>query len=103
MDIAVVNAATALELDGDIVTAARIAIGAAAPTVVLSEASAAAIVGRPLTDETLEEAARASSEAVSPIDDMRGTIKQRRHLAGVLTKRTIEDAAARARGEQVGH
>lgn len=103
MDIAVVNAATQLRLDGDRVSWARISVGAAAPTPLLVDAAAEAIIGKPLTEETIAAAAAASSAAVSPIDDMRGTVKQRRHLAGVLTARTIRDAQARARGEQVGH
>lgn len=103
MDIAVVNAATQLRFDGDTVSWARVAIGAAAPTVLLVQEAADALVGKPLSDDTIEAAAQAASRAVSPIDDMRGTIEQRRHLAGVLAKRTIRDAAARANGEQVGH
>jgi hypothetical protein len=37
----------------------------------------------------------------TPIDDMRGSIRQRKHLAYVLTERTIRDAARRARGQAV--
>ena len=103
MDIAVVNAAAHLRFEGDTVSWARISVGAAAPTPLLVEEAAQAIVGQPLSDDTIARAAAASSAAVSPIDDMRGTVKQRRHLAGVLTTRTIRDAQARANGEQVGH
>ena len=98
MDIAVVNAATQLRLDGDVVSWARIAIGAVAPTPLLVAEAADALIGQPLTDETIEAAAAASRAAARPIADMRGTVKQRRHLAGVLTERTIRDAAERARG-----
>ena len=41
-------------------------------------------------------AADAASEAATPIEDMRGSVKQRKHLAGVLTKRTLAIAAERA-------
>jgi hypothetical protein len=34
---------------------------------------------------------------------MRGTIEQRRHLVGVLTRRTLQGAMARARGETLSH
>lgn len=103
MDIAVVNAAANVRMDGNRVAWARVAVGAAAPTVLLVDGAASAVVGKELTDATLDAAAAASSAAVSPIDDMRGTIVQRRHLAGVFTKRVLQDAVARARGEQVGH
>ncbi len=96
MDIAVVNAASALRFDGDTVSWARVAVGAAAPTPLLVDAAADQLVGRPLTDVSIAAAAAAAREATSPIDDMRGTIRQRRHLAAVLTERTVRGAAGRA-------
>ena len=97
MDIAVTNAATQLRLDGDgAVSWARVAIGAVAPTPLLVSDAADAIVGQPLSEETIAAAAAASSAAANPITDMRGSIRQRVHLAGVLTERTIRQAAERA-------
>jgi carbon-monoxide dehydrogenase medium subunit len=101
MDIAVCNAASAVKMDGDTVRWARVAIGAVAPTPLLVQGAADALVGNPLTDATIEAAAAAARDAASPIDDMRGSIKQRKHLAAVLTRRTLEQAAARARGEDI--
>ena len=98
MDIAVVNAATQLRLDGDTVSWARVSIGATAPTPLLVPEAAAALVGRPLSDESIADAAAASKAAARPIADMRGSIKQRKHLAAVYTQRTIAIAADRARG-----
>ena len=96
MDIAVVNSATQLQFDGDSVSWARVALGATAPTPLLVPDAAAALVGQPLSDDTIAAAAAAAKEAASPIDDMRGSIKQRKHLASVLTERTIRGAAERA-------
>ncbi|MYE46644.1 MAG: xanthine dehydrogenase family protein subunit M [Chloroflexi bacterium] len=101
MDIAVCNAASAVKLDGDTVRWARVSIGAVAPTPLLVQGAADALEGNPLTDETIEAAAAASRDAATPIDDMRGSIKQRKHLSAVLTKRTLQQAAARARGEDI--
>ena len=98
MDIAVVNAASQLRFDGETVSWARVAIGATAPTVLLVDEAAAALVGQPLSEASIEAAAAASKAAARPIDDMRGSIKQRKHLAAVYTKRTIGIAAERARG-----
>lgn len=98
MDIAVVNAAVSLQLDGDTVTQARVALGAVAATPLFVRAAGEALVGHPLTDETIAAAAAAAREAATPIDDMRGSIKQRKHLSGVLTQRVIAGAANRARG-----
>jgi carbon-monoxide dehydrogenase medium subunit len=96
MDIAVVNAAARLDFDGDSVSAARVAIGAVAPTPLFVEAAGEALIGSPLSEATVAAAAQASRDAATPIADMRGSVKQRRHLAGLLTTRTIRGAAERA-------
>jgi carbon-monoxide dehydrogenase medium subunit len=96
MDIAVTNAAASLEFDGESVVAARVAIGAVGPTPLFVEAAAEALTGSPLSEATIEAAAQASREAATPIADMRGSVKQRRHLAGLLTARTLRVAAERA-------
>jgi carbon-monoxide dehydrogenase medium subunit len=56
-----------------------------------------ALAGREVSDEAIEDAAQAAMTAARPIDDMRGTIRQRRHLVGVLTRRTLQGAIERAR------
>ena len=97
MDIAVTNAATQIRLNGDgSVTWARVAIGAVAPTPLLVSEAADALVGQPLSEASIAAAASASRAAATPIDDMRGSVRQRVHLAGVLTERTIRQAAERA-------
>lgn len=98
MDIAVTNAATFLVMQGNRVTDARIAIGAVAATPLMVPAAAQALIGQPLTDATIAAAAAAAKAAARPIDDMRGSIKQRKHLAAVLTERTIRRAAEQAQG-----
>ncbi|MDO9444351.1 MAG: xanthine dehydrogenase family protein subunit M [Dehalococcoidia bacterium] len=97
MDIAVVNAATYLAFDGDVVTEARFALGAVAATPLSVPAAAEAVVGRRLTDETIAAAAEAARQTATPISDMRGTIRQRKHLVGVLTEHVIRRAVERAR------
>ena len=98
MDIAVVNAGSYVRFDGNNVSGAKIAIGAVGPTVLMVPDAAAAIVGKPLTDETIKAAGEAAKNTARPIDDMRGTIKQRKHLSAVLVERTLREAAQRARG-----
>lgn len=105
MDIAVVGVGSSVVLgdDGATVTAARIALGAVAPTPLLVDEAAAALIGKPISDATIAQAAAAAQAAARPISDMRGTIEQRRHLTGVLTRRTLQGAIARARGETLSH
>jgi CO/xanthine dehydrogenase FAD-binding subunit len=98
MDIAVVGLGASLTLQGGVVTAARIGLGAVAPTVLLVEAAAKALIGSRLDDAALEAASAACRAACRPIDDKRGTIAYRTRVAGVLLKRTVAIAAARAQG-----
>ncbi|MDA0709267.1 MAG: xanthine dehydrogenase family protein subunit M [bacterium] len=97
MDIAVANAAVSLVLNGNTITSARVAIGAVAPTPLLVAAAGAALAGQKISDEVIEKACAASRAAAKPITDMRGTIEQRVHLAGILTKRAILGAIERAK------
>ena len=100
MDIAVASAAVSLTLDeGGTVTAARVALGAVAPTVRLVEAAAAAIIGTRLEDAALDKLAAACRAACAPIDDKRGTIEFRTEVAGVLAKRAARIAYTRAGGQ----
>lgn len=97
MDIAVANAAACVVLDGDTITSARVAIGAVAPTPLLVAEAGAALEGQKISDDAIEKACEASRAAAKPISDMRGTVEQRVHLAGVLTKRVIQGAIERAK------
>ncbi|MCH2658477.1 MAG: xanthine dehydrogenase family protein subunit M [Dehalococcoidia bacterium] len=96
MDIAVVNCGTYLALENGSVTNARVALGAVAATPIMVPAISEILIGQALNDEIIDMAADAASEAATPIEDMRGSVKQRKHLAGVLTKRTLAIAAERA-------
>jgi carbon-monoxide dehydrogenase medium subunit len=100
MDIAVVGAGVWLRLDGEIIADARVALGAVAPTPLLVAAAAEALIGQPATPDRFEAAATAARTAAAPITDMRGSERQRRHLAAVLTRRAIERAVERARESQ---
>jgi carbon-monoxide dehydrogenase medium subunit len=101
MDIAVVGAAARITIDdGGTCTGANVALGAVAPTVVTVAEAEAALVGSTIDDDTLAAVAAAASAACNPIDDKRGTVAYRRQVAGVLAKRAVAIAAARARGDQ---
>jgi carbon-monoxide dehydrogenase medium subunit len=98
MDIAVVGCGVSLTLKDGVVSAARVGLGAVAPTVLLVEDAAKALIGSRLDDAALEKAAAACRAACRPIDDKRGTIAYRTKVAGVLLKRTAAIAARRAQG-----
>jgi carbon-monoxide dehydrogenase medium subunit len=97
MDIAVVGVAVNLTLGSDgLCRAARVALGAVAPTAIASPAAARALVGTRIDEDALARAGAAASAACTPIDDKRGTAAFRRKLAGVLTRRAAKIAALRA-------
>lgn len=98
MDIAVVGCAVSLRLDGDKVVEARVALGAVAPTVLLSEACAKAIIGTTLDDAAMAALAKAAEGEAKPISDKRGTKEFRIDVAGVLARRAAKIAYDRAKG-----
>lgn len=98
MDIAIVGAGVNLTLDGSgVCTAARVSLGAVAPTVLLVDAAAKALIGSKVDDAALAKLAAAASAACKPIDDKRGTIEYRTKVAGVLVRRAAVIARDRAR------
>lgn len=99
MDIAVVGAAVNLTLDGDTITAARVALGAVAPKVLLVTEAANAIIGTKLDDAALTALVAAARAAAKPISDKRGTAEFRTEVVGVLARRAALIAYARAKGE----
>lgn len=98
MDIAVVGCAVSLRVDGDTVVEARVALGAVAPTVLLSDACARAIIGTTLDDAALAALAKAAEGEAKPISDKRGTKEFRIDVAGVLARRAAKIAYDRAKG-----
>ncbi|GAA6165325.1 xanthine dehydrogenase family protein subunit M [Pelagimonas sp. KU-00592-HH] len=99
MDIAVVGCGVNLRLDGDVIVEARVSLGAVAPTALLVQEAADAIVGSTLDEAALAKLAKAAEAACNPIDDKRGTIEFRTEVAGVLAQRAAKIAYARAKGE----
>lgn len=100
MDIAVVSAAVNLTLSRGVVTAAKVVLGAVAPTAVVVPAAARAIIGTKLDDAALEKMAKACRAACNPIDDKRGTVEYRTKVAGVLGRRAALVAFERAGGSK---
>lgn len=98
MDIAVVGVGAAVQLDASRrrIVAARIALGAVAPTPLFVREAGDALIGAEVSEAALMHAAQIAQAAARPISDMRGTAEFRRHLVGVLTQRALMQAVARA-------
>lgn len=100
MEIAVVGAAAAVELNGNVVSAVRVALTAVAPTIIEVD-GLDGLIGRSLDEDLLAKVAEAASEQASPISDLRASDRYRRHTIGVMARRAVEAAARRAAGEQI--
>jgi carbon-monoxide dehydrogenase medium subunit len=101
LEIALVGAAAWIELDPVTgrVAAARIALGAVAPTPILALQAAGSLVGQEPAREVLDVAASLARQEARPIDDFRGSAAYRLELIEVLVRRSLERAVVRARGE----
>lgn len=99
MDIAVVGAAASVTLDaaGKCI-AARVSVGAVAPTALLVDAAGAALVGSSFDEAALTNLEAAVAAACKPISDKRGTIEYRTKVAAVLARRAVLIARDRAQG-----
>ena len=98
MDIAVVGAGVNITLDDDgTCTAARISLGAVAPTPLLVAEAADALIGTKVDDAALTKMGEACSAACNPISDKRGTKEYRIKTAAVIARRAVEIALERAR------
>jgi CO/xanthine dehydrogenase FAD-binding subunit len=100
MDIAVVGAGVSVTLEDGHFRSARVALAAVAPTPLFVREAGDALTGQAVTPDNIARAAELARAAARPITDMRGTADYRRHLCGVLTRRALEAAVAKARGKQ---
>jgi aerobic carbon-monoxide dehydrogenase medium subunit len=98
MDLAGVGVAASVEVEGQSVTQARIALGAVAPVPLLVDAAADAVIGTDLPPEAAERAGGLAAAASVPISDARGTAEYRRQVVGVLVPRALRIAWLRATG-----
>ncbi len=97
MDIAVVGCGVCVTLDGaGVCQEARVVLGAVAPTQLLVNEAAAALIGHKLDDATLARLDAAARAICKPINDKRGTIEYRIKVAGVLARRAAAIAFQRA-------
>lgn len=98
MDIAIagVGASVVLDRTKQRFVFARIALSAVGPTPIYAKEAGDVLSGKPVNEASITEASEAAKAAAKPIDDMRGTAKQRVHLTGVLTQRALRKAIERA-------
>ncbi|MGD8554455.1 MAG: xanthine dehydrogenase family protein subunit M [Anaerolineales bacterium] len=89
MDIAMVGVALRLHTSGKTVAAARVALGAVAPTPLRATTAEQELEGQAPSEDRFARAAALAAEACTPIDDVRAPAWYRRRIVEVLTRRGL--------------
>jgi xanthine dehydrogenase iron-sulfur cluster and FAD-binding subunit A len=98
--ISIIDVALVLNIQKGSVRSAAIALGAVAPTILRAPEAESYLVGKSLTENVLEEAARLTMNSCRPIDDIRGSAAYRSEMVRVCTLRGLK--LVRDGQEQVG-
>tara|TARA_Y100000817_G_C16801542_1_gene519904 strand:- start:110 stop:976 length:867 start_codon:yes stop_codon:yes gene_type:complete len=98
MDIAVAAVGSSVVLDDGKIIDSKIALAAVGPTPIYANKASEFLLGKDGSDDNLDQASQIAQDSCSPITDMRGDVEFRKHLIGVLTRRTLDLALKRAGG-----
>lgn len=91
-DLAIVNAAALLVLEGGVCTQCRLAVGAVAPVPLRLKKVEKMIEGHEIDADLLHQVGVTVEKEVRPITDVRSTEEYRRTVSGVLVRRAIGQA-----------
>ena len=94
------TAATAVLLQMKSTSVARVAIALtnAGPTALRAKAAEAALLGKPINEASLQDAARLAMSICAPTPDQRGDAAYKTAMCGEMTRRALQAAAASATG-----
>ena len=91
-DIAIVNAAALLVMEGKLCRKCRLAVGAVAPAPLGLEKIEKLVEGEQIVPDLLDRVEEMVQQSVEPITDVRSTAEYRRSVSGTLVKRAIQQA-----------
>ena len=92
-DYATAAAAVILEMNGSTCSKASIALTNVADTPLHAAEAEAALVGKTVDKASIDAAVAAAMAITDPAEDGRGPADYRRHVAGVMVRRAIQQAA----------
>ena len=95
-DYATAAAAVQITKSGDTCSGASIAMTNLSDTPIFSSAAADALVGTTVDADAIKAAVTAMSGDIDPVDDNRGPVAFKKHVAGIILSRAIERAWSRA-------
>ncbi len=93
-DFATAAAAVSVDMDGDTVARAGIALTAVGPTTVNAAEAAAALVGGSLSESRIAAAGDLAAAAAEPHSDHRGTADYKKHIVRTFVIRILSRVAA---------
>jgi aerobic carbon-monoxide dehydrogenase medium subunit len=93
-DFATVGVAVAIETSGNSVNRAGIALTGVGGSTIGAADAAAVLTGKPLTADSIAEAAELAAAAAQPRTDHRGTAEYKRHLVRVFVTRILGSTTA---------
>jgi aerobic carbon-monoxide dehydrogenase medium subunit len=91
-DFATVGVAASIELSGDTVTRAGIALTGVGGSTINATQAAEALVGAPLTPDSVRSAAELAAQAARPRTDHRGSAEYKRHMVSTFVQRILTGA-----------
>ena len=94
-DWATAGAAVVMRMSGGNVSAVRIALTNVAPKALRAADAELALLGKALTEATIDAAAAAAMAIADPQEDLRGDSDYKTAMAGQMVKRALRAAAAR--------
>ena len=93
-DFATVGVAVAVETSGASITRAGIGLTGVGSSTINASQAANALVGKSLTQGSIEEAAYLAAQASNPRSDHRGSATYKRHVVGMFVERILTGIAA---------
>jgi carbon-monoxide dehydrogenase medium subunit len=97
-DMATVSAGVSVTLDtGNVCKNARIALGAAAPTAKRAVKAEESLIGKKVTEASLQKAGEIAATECEPISDIHASADYRRELVKVMVKRVGMEAFKKAK------
>ncbi len=90
--LAVAGVASSVTVNDGTCQEVRIVLGAVAPIPLRARQAENVLRGKKISGELIDEAGRVAAAESKPINDIRGSIKYRRNLVNVLTKRSLRAA-----------
>ena len=96
-DFATAATAVMLTMKSGKVAGVRIALTNAGPTPLKATAAEASLVGKPIDEASLNEAARLAMSICDPTADQRGDVAYKTAMCGEMTRRALQSAHSRAK------